>query len=151
MIAVNIDSMAKTYGSHQILKNFSMSINKGEKVALIGANGSGKTTIFKILTGQENYQKGNLSLKNDLSIGMLAQEPEFEDDNTVYEELLTVFSDLQKLEDKIKSLEDKISMFDKEDKNHKKLEELMNEYSKLSHQYEINGGYKYENEIIQIS
>lgn len=151
MIVVNVDSITKSYGTHQILKDFSMTVNKGERLALIGPNGSGKTTLFKIITGQEDYQEGNISLKNDLSLGLLDQEPEFNEGNTIYEELLTVFNDLLKMEDKLKRLENKISMFNKEDKNHKRLEELMDRYSRLSHQYEINGGYKYENEIIQVS
>ncbi|MDZ7672038.1 MAG: ATP-binding cassette domain-containing protein [Halanaerobiales bacterium] len=151
MVVVNIDSIYKSYGIHEVLKNFSMSVNKGEKVALIGANGSGKTTIFKIINGDEEFQQGNLSLKNDISIGLLDQEPEFDLNNNIYQELLTVFSHLKELEKKLKSYEKKISSFDKDNDNKQKLDVLMEEYSQLSHKYEINGGYEYENKIIQVS
>jgi len=151
MVVVNIDSIAKSYGTQDVLDDFSMSVNKGEKVALIGANGSGKTTIFKIINGQEDFQEGNLSLRNDVSIGLLDQIPEFNLDNTIYEELLTVFEDLQEMEDKLEELENKISSFKKEEKEHQELENLMDEYSELSHQYEMRGGYGYQNKIIQVA
>ena len=151
MVVVNLDSISKSYSTHQILKNFSMSVNKGEKVALIGSNGSGKTTLFKIIAGQEDFQEGNLSLRNDISVGLLDQIPEFTMDNTIYEELLTVFNELREMEQQIKDLENKISTFNKEEKNHEKLENLMEEYSNLSHEYEINGGYEYENKIVQVA
>ncbi|MCF8000236.1 MAG: ABC-F type ribosomal protection protein [Halanaerobiales bacterium] len=151
MVVVNLDSISKSYSTHQILENFSMSVNKGEKVALIGSNGSGKTTLFKIIAGQENFQEGNLSLRNDISVGLLDQIPEFTLNNTIYEELLTVFDDLREIEKKLKDLENKISTFNKENKNHEKLENLMEEYSNLSHEYEINGGYEYENKIVQVA
>ncbi|MGM0445205.1 MAG: ribosomal protection-like ABC-F family protein [Bacillota bacterium] len=150
MVVVNIDSISKSYGTHEVLQNFSMSVNKGEKVALIGANGSGKTTIFKIIHGDEDFQQGTLSLKNGISIGLLDQEPEFNLDNTIYQELLTVFSHLKKMEKELKSYEKSISSFDKNKKN-EKMEDLMEEYSQLSHKYEINGGYEYKNKIIQVS
>ena len=151
MVVVNLDSISKSYSTHQILKNFSMSVNKGEKVALIGSNGSGKTTLFKIIAGQEDFQEGNLSLRNDISVGLLDQIPEFTMDNTIYEELLTVFNELREMEQQIKDLENMISTFNKEEKNHEKLENLMEEYSNLSHEYEINGGYEYENKIVQVA
>ncbi len=151
MVVVNIDSISKSYGTQDVLDDFSMSVNKGEKVALIGANGSGKTTIFKIINGQEHFQEGNLSLRNEISVGLLDQIPEFDLKNTIYEELLTVFKDLQKMEEKLKKLEKEISTFKKEDKDHHKLEKLMDDYSTLSHEYEIRGGYGYENKIIQVA
>ena len=151
MVVVNIDSISKSFGTHEVLKDFSMSVNKGEKVALIGANGSGKTTIFKIINGDENYQQGNMSLKNGISIGLLDQEPDFNSNNTIYKELLTVFNDLIALEEKLKNYEKRISTFDKENQNNEQLENLMEEYSNLSHKFESNGGYEYENKIIQVS
>src|SRR6056297_405883 len=149
MVVVNIDSISKSFGTQEVLNDFSMSVNKGEKVALIGANGSGKTTIFKIINGQEDLQEGNLSLRNDVSVGLLDQIPEFNLENTIYEELLTVFNDLRKMEEKLQKLEKEISTFQKEDKDHHKLERLMDEYSALSHEYEMKGGYGYEKQIIQ--
>ncbi|MFO7815832.1 MAG: ABC-F type ribosomal protection protein [Halanaerobiales bacterium] len=151
MVVVNLDSISKSYSTHQVIKGFSMSINKGEKVALIGSNGSGKTTLFKIIAREEDFQEGHLSLRNDISIGLLDQIPEFRMDNTIYEELLKVFNDLRQMEDKLKVMENKISTFNKEEKDDDKLEYLMEEYSKLSHEYEINGGYEYENKIFQVA
>ncbi len=151
MVVVNIDSISKSFGTQEVLNDFSMSVNKGEKVALIGANGSGKTTIFKIINGQEDLQEGNLSLRNDVSVGLLDQIPEFNLENTIYKELLTVFNDLRKMEEKLQKLEKEISTFQKEDKDHHKLEILMDEYSALSHEYEMKGGYGYENKIIQVA
>src|SRR6056297_293757 len=151
MVVVNINSISKSYGTHQVLDDFSISINEGEKVALIGENGSGKTTLFKIIKKQEDFQSGNISLKNNLNIGLLDQIPEFTPDNTVYEELITVFADLEKTKERLKTLEKQISTFNKNDKGHQELDELMEKYSSLSHQYEINGGYEYKNKITQVA
>src|SRR6056297_959800 len=148
MLAVNMNNVKKSYGITDVLENFSLSVNLGEKIALIGANGCGKTTVLKIIAGQEEYSQGSLSIKNDLNIGYLEQIPQLNPENTIYEELETVFSDLFKLEKEITELEEQISKTDISKKNR---DRLMKEYSKKRHKFEEQGGYRYRSDIYKIA
>ncbi len=148
MLAVNLKNVEKSYGITEVLECFSLSVNKGEKVALIGANGCGKTTVLKIIAGEEKYSGGSVSVKNDLDIGYLEQIPRSNPENTLYEELKTVFKDLFKLKRKITELEKQISI---NSKDKEKREKLLQEYSEIRHEFEKKGGYRYKSDIYKIA
>ena len=94
MAILNINNLKKEYGIETVLKDFSLNVNQGESVALIGPNGSGKTTIFRIITGQEHFSEGTVSVRNDIEVGYLDQLPDFNTDLTIYQELEKVFEDV---------------------------------------------------------
>jgi ATP-binding cassette, subfamily F, member 3 len=153
MSVLSLQNIEKSYGINEVLKGFSININKGERVGLIGPNGSGKTTVFRIISGMEAFSAGRLITKKDISIGFLSQMPEFRPDISIYEELETVFSDLIKMRLRLKELEEEIS---------RKggiqggtivsgLDDIMDEYSILQHNFEIEGGYRYKSKIEQIA
>src|SRR6056297_3323335 len=148
MLAVNMNNVKKSYGITDVLEEFSLSVNMGEKIALIGANGCGKTTVLKIIAGQENYSYGNVSVKNGLNIGYLEQIPQINPENTLYEELKKVFSNLLQIKNEITKLEEKIS---DDSKNGKKTERLMRDYSEMRRKFEYRGGYKYKSDIYKIA
>lgn len=148
MLAVSMKDIEKSYGITDVLEKFSFSINMGEKIALIGANGCGKTTVLKIIAGLEEYSQGSLSIKNGMNIGYLEQIPRLNPEHTIYEELKTVFNDLLAIEKKITELEEEIS---KSDKSDKKREQLMKEYSEKRRIFENMGGYKYRSDIYKIA
>jgi ATP-binding cassette subfamily F protein 3 len=77
---INVKEISKSYGSQVLFKDLSFTINKGEKVALIGRNGYGKTTLFKMLLGEIEQDSGNISIPNDYKIGHLQQHLKFTDD-----------------------------------------------------------------------
>ena len=79
MIECNINKISKSYGADQIFENISFDIKTGERIGLIGPNGSGKTTIIKILFGLENIQSGTFSFRKDNKLGYLDQIPVFDD------------------------------------------------------------------------
>mgnify|MGYP006287945005 CR=1 FL=1 len=163
MSVLNLNNIEKNYGLTKVLKNFTMTINDKEKIGLIGPNGSGKTTIFKIISGIESYKSGNLSIRNGTSIGYLSQMPDMNKDNTLFEELLEVFADVIELEEKISDMEGQISnLGDKQNSNRNKttssqndntdeMEYLLKEYSKLQHEFEDKGGYSYKSEIKKVA
>jgi len=155
MSILNINSVKKEYGIDEILKDFSLTVNQGERVALIGANGSGKTTVFKMITGEEHYSKGSIAVRNDIEIGYLDQLPDFEDEISIYTELKKVFKHVIEDIEKLKKLEEKISHHgEKADgslDNSSDLKKTMEEYSQLQHKFNQGIGYEYESKIRQVA
>ena len=80
MIECNVNNIKKSFGADLIFENISFSIQSGERVGLIGPNGSGKTTILRILTGQEYVQEGEITFRKGSNVGYLDQIPDFGDD-----------------------------------------------------------------------
>ena len=131
------------------MQDFSLYVNEGERVGLIGSNGCGKTTVFKIIAGMEPFEEGTVFIKKGIKIGYLSQMPDFNLGFTLFDELKTIYQDLLATEKRLRQLEIGIS----EASNNKgsDLERLMEEYSDLQHQYEVRGGYQYEARIRQIA
>ena len=89
MIELSLSKVEKNFGFKKVLNGFSLELKTGERVALIGPNGSGKTTIFKIITGEENLNAGSISIRKGATVGMLSQiPPTFPKETTVKENLL---------------------------------------------------------------
>lgn len=82
---IQIENLTKSFGSLVLLDNVSMTIAEGQRVGLIAQNGTGKTTLLKILSGQEGYDSGNIVLRKDVRVGYLEQEPNYPADITVLE------------------------------------------------------------------
>jgi ABC transport system ATP-binding/permease protein len=83
MPAVTVDRLRKSYGTRVVFDDVSFSIEEGEKVGFIGVNGSGKTTLFRVVAGEEGSEGGTLAFRRGLTLGYLAQDPEFEEDHTI--------------------------------------------------------------------
>ena len=145
MIVLSCNNLNKSFGIDTILENISFTVNEGDKVGIIGVNGTGKTTLFKVLSGIYGYDSGEIYLGKGVEIGYLEQNTNFQSDKTIYEEVLEVFSDLMDMEKYIRNLEIKISE-ESSNPQSKELDKLMNEYShKLELFSELNGyGYKSE-------
>ncbi|MDU1540150.1 MAG: ABC-F family ATP-binding cassette domain-containing protein [Paeniclostridium sordellii] len=145
MIVLSCNNLNKSFGIDTILENISFTVNEGDKVGIIGVNGTGKTTLFKVLSGIYGYDSGDIYLGKGVEIGYLEQNTNFQSEKSIYEEVLEVFSDLMEMENYIRNLEIRISE-ESSNPNSKELDKLMNEYShKLELFSELNGyGYKSE-------
>lgn len=149
MIVIGCKDIKKSFGIDDILKNVTFNINEGEKVGLIGANGEGKSTLFRILTRELSQDNGDLFIDKNKTIGYLSQHLALESYKTIYDELLNVFEDLLKLENKIKDLEVKMNEpYDpaKEDYHNK----LIKDYTTSQELYENRGGYTFRGEISRV-
>ncbi|MCB9360980.1 MAG: ABC-F family ATP-binding cassette domain-containing protein [Flavobacteriales bacterium] len=82
---LSVEALTKSYGERVLFENITFGISKGQKVAFIAKNGTGKSTFLKILAGKEGYDSGNVVFRNDIKIGYLHQTPEFEDKHTISE------------------------------------------------------------------
>ena len=145
MIVLSCNNLNKSFGIDTILEIVSFTVNEGDKVGIIGVNGTGKTTLFKILSGIYGYDSGDIYLGKGVEIGYLEQNTNFHSEGTIFEEVLEVFKDLIEMETYLRDLEVKIAN-ESSNPNSKELEKIMNEYSnKLEKFSELNGyGYKSE-------
>ena len=149
MIILSCRHLTKSFGIDEILRDVTFNINEGDKVGLIGPNGEGKSTLFKILTKQLDYDSGELFLDKNKTLGYLSQNLSLDSENTIYDEMLSVFLSLTELEDKIKTLEEKLNEpYDasKEEYHNK----LIKDYTLSQELYENRGGYTFRGEISRV-
>jgi ATP-binding cassette subfamily F protein uup len=88
VILLNADKLSKSYTEHPLLENINLSINEGDKIGLIGVNGSGKSTLLKILAEKEEAESGTITRTRGVRIGYLPQNPEFDEESSVLEQVL---------------------------------------------------------------
>ena len=149
MIVLSCKNISKSYGIDEILKNVTLSINEGDRVGIIGANGEGKSTLFKILSKQLSFDDGEIFIDKNKNLGYLAQHLDLDTKNTIYNEMLLVFSDLTRLEEKLLDLENKMNEPYDESKAdyHNK---IINDYNTSQELYSHRGGYTYKGEINKV-
>ena len=132
----------KSYGIDTILEKVSFNIEDREKVAIVGVNGAGKTTVFKIITGEISADNGDMFIRKDASMGYLAQNFIIDKDITIYDEILSVFNNIMDMENKLRDMENKMA-----DISEAELPKFMEQYSRLSHDFEQLDGYSYKSRI----
>jgi ATP-binding cassette subfamily F protein 3 len=133
-----LDEVYKAYAATEVLRGVTFQINPGERVGLVGRNGAGKTTIFRLVTRQEETDRGEVVLLRGLRIGLLEQQPTFQVEHTVREEALNVFTQIRAMEAEITRLEHEMA-----ETTGEALDEAMHSYSDLRHAYEFAGGFSY--------
>ena len=145
MIVLSCNNLNKSFGIDSILENVSFTVNEYDKIGIIGINGTGKTTLFKIISGIYGYDSGEIYTSKDCEIGYLEQNTNFHSENTILEEVLEVFKDLIEMEKYIRNLEHKIAE-ESANTNSTTLEKLMNEYSHKLELFADKNGYGYKSE-----
>ena len=132
-----LSDVYKSYGTQDVLRGLSMQVNPGEHVGLVGRNGSGKTTMFRLIAGDEPADKGEVIRARGVRLGLLAQHIHFEPGSTVHESALAAFGHLQRIEHEMHELEHRMADADGD------LEAVLERYSDLQHQFEREGGFAY--------
>ncbi len=140
MRQVYLENIHKSYPNRHILSGLSWQINHGEKYALVGRNGVGKTTLFRIIKGEITPDEGSVQRAKNQKIGYMPQEAEIESGKALWLELLDAFSELLAIKDEIKELEDTIAE-NADDRA------ALEKYGKLQEEFEIKGGFDYEEKI----
>ncbi|HMV47575.1 MAG TPA: ABC-F family ATP-binding cassette domain-containing protein [Blastocatellia bacterium] len=133
-----LTEVTKSYGAQEVLRGVTFQLNPGEHVGLVGRNGAGKTTIFRIITGAESPDKGEFDSMRGLRVGVLAQHVDFSGAETVMDAALAVFEKLRSLETKMRDLEHAMTEVSGEE-----LDRVMHDYSEAQHTYEHEGGFSY--------
>ena len=145
LMILSCQSICKSFGEKVILQDASFHIEEREKAALIGNNGAGKTTLLRIIMQEISADSGNVVIAKDKKIGYLAQYQDIHGHHTIYEELMTTKQYILDMEEKIRTLEQEMKYVAGE-----KLESLMNSYTRLTHQFELENGYAYKSEIVGV-
>jgi len=145
MAILSASNIAKSYGAHDIFEGISVEIPHGAKIALVGSNGIGKTTLLNVLIRAEEPSAGVVSHMKGLRIGFLPQRPELVAERTLWDEMLTAFADLRAREARLAELAEAMSHSAGDD-----LDALMDRYGQLQQQFEHDGGYAYETRIRQV-
>ena len=142
---ISIEGLTVEFGVKPLFKDVSFVINERDRIALVGKNGAGKSTMLKILCGLQKPTSGAVSVPNDLTIGYLPQVMKLSDDTTVKEETRKAFADKTKMEEKLKKMEQE--MTERTDYESDSYAELVERFTTEHERYMMMGGENYEAEI----
>ena len=146
---IRFEGVSKIYSTDVVLKNISWEIKKGEKVGLVGSNGAGKSTQFKILIGEEEQTSGTIIKEGNPKIAHLKQEFDCNLNFSVRQELESSFKDIQIVAVKLLEIENKMKSLDIK-KNSDELEIFVNQLAKYQAKFEALGGYKMQSDVEKI-
>ena len=139
---LSCNNINKSFGINEVLKDASFHLEEREKAALIGPNGAGKSTLLKIIVQEMAPDSGDVIIARGKSIGYLAQHQELTGGRTIYEELLEVKQYILDMEDKIRTMEQQMKSL-----SGRELDALLADYSRLTHQFELENGYACRSEV----
>ena len=142
---LSCQSISKSFGTDEILKDVSFHIEANEKAAIVGINGAGKSTLLKIIMQKEMPDTGEVILAKDATIGYLAQYQDVSGHRTIYEEVLDAKQNIIEMEERLRGMETQMNALTGQE-----LETLLDGYHRLSHEFELLGGYTYRSEVTGI-
>ncbi len=146
MVVMQAQGLSKSIGATEIFAEVSFILHQGEKAGLVGVNGTGKTTLLKILAGMDEADRGEITCAQGTRTGYLAQHfvPDFR--GTVWDLMLEEFSHLVEMKERLSALEGEMASPEVY-RDEARLRKTMDRYSELTHEYEESGGYSYESKV----
>ena len=146
MIEIELNNIKKNYGLKNVLDGVSFEVKTGDRIALIGSNGTGKSTILKIIKGEENQDSGIVNIRKNATIEMLNQIYKTESQNMLVADFIQQgFEDIIKLENSMKELEEKMSTISNDD-----IQKILNKYGRIQEEYIAIGGYEMQEKYKKI-
>jgi len=145
---VNVYNLSVSFQGDYLFENVTFQLKPGDRVGLIGKNGAGKSTMLRILAGEQEYDEGQIATDKEISIGFLKQDIDFVKGRTVLEEAYEAFVTIRDLEQKLEHINTQLS--EREDYESEGYHQLMIDLNDIQHQYEIHGGYTYQGETERI-
>lgn len=145
MILISVQELQKSFGVHEVLRSVTFSLQKGEKMGLVGVNGCGKTTLMRMIAGEMQPDGGTIHRNKDLRVGYLAQLDDIPLTDTVWGALLKVFEPIRVMERRMAEIEKLLESADPETALR-----LSSEYQRLTESYNAQQGYAYEGEILRV-
>lgn len=145
MIIMQLNGLSKAYGAEDILTNIKLEVKSKDRIAIVGRNGTGKSTLLKIMAGELSYDSGEIIKPKDLKIGYLSQHTDLDSDETIWNEMVECFSYLITQEKELRRLEEK--MGEAGTLSSDDYSKLLEDYDRKQQAFEVSGGYTYEAEI----
>jgi ATP-binding cassette subfamily F protein 3 len=142
MALAALSNIEKTFGERVIFKNLNLIVDRGERLGLIGDNGAGKSTIFKMLIGQLKPDVGSVAINKGTKVGHLTQDPVFDHDNTVMDEAELAFADLHRLAHLLRDLEHKMAEVEGD-----ALDAVLEKYTQVQGDFDLAGGYAWQHKL----
>jgi len=144
MAVLTVSNLGKSFGAVEIFSELSFNVSKNARIGLVGPNGVGKTTLLRILVGEESLSEGQIQFSRGVRVGYLPQRAQLQSERTLWQECLHVFDDLLIRQKELRALEEKMS------RSHENTAEIMDAYGKLQQTFEYLGGYDFETRIHQM-
>ena len=144
-MVLSCNNISKEFVTGPVLKDISFHINDNEKAAIVGINGAGKSTLLKIIINEMSADSGDVFLAKGATIGYLAQHQNIDTEMTIFDVMLEVKKDILELSDKMRDLEAKMKQAEGA-----ALDAIYEDYSRVTHEFELKNGYAYKSEITGI-
>ncbi|MEK0396511.1 ABC-F family ATP-binding cassette domain-containing protein [Lactobacillus delbrueckii] len=140
MIIAQGHNLEQRFGAAPIFSKVNFSIENNARIGLVGPNGAGKTTLLKIMTGRQEASQGEFTVNKGIELGYIAQEHDFDEEKSIWEEMLTVFQPLIDQGQQLEKLQYAIA-------DHPEDEDLLRRLDQAQYNFEQAGGYTYQAEI----
>lgn len=146
---LNVHQLSIAFQGEDLFDNVSFRLQSGNRIGLIGKNGAGKSTLLKIISGELEYNSGQISFeKKGLNIGFLKQDIDFAYGRTILEEAYEAFSEIKEMERQLEEIN--VQLAERTDYDSQAYHDLMVDLNEVQQQYEILGGYNYQGETEKI-
>ena len=145
---LNIHNLSVSFQGEYLFEEITYRLNAGDRVGLVGKNGAGKSTMLRIISGEQEYDTGSIAIEKEIQIGFLKQDIDFIEGRTVLEESYEAFSEIKKLEKQLEEINTQLS--ERTDYESDSYNQLMIDLNEIQHQYEIHGGYNYQGDTERI-
>ncbi|WBL22896.1 MULTISPECIES: ribosomal protection-like ABC-F family protein [unclassified Zunongwangia] len=145
---LNIHNLSVSFQGEYLFQEISFRLGAGDRIGLIGKNGAGKSTMLKIIAGDQEYDSGQIAKDKELRIGFLKQDIDFVQGRTVLDEAYQAFEEIKRLEAKMNEINHQLAT--RTDYESDSYTELIQELTDVTHQYEIIGGYNYEGDTEKV-
>lgn len=145
---LNIHNLTVSFQGEDLFSGITFQLRSGDRVGLVGKNGAGKSTLLKIVSGEQEYDKGQIASDKEIDIGFLKQDIDFEKGRTVLEEAYEAFTLIRQLESDLNKINSQL--IERTDFESERYHQLMVDLNEVQHQYEIHGGYNYKGDTERV-
>jgi len=145
---LNIHNLSVSFQGEYLFEEITFRLGTGDRVGLVGKNGAGKSTMLRIISGEQEYDTGQIAIEKEIEIGFLKQDIDFTEGRTVLEESYEAFSEIKALEAQLETIN--IQLAERTDYESESYNQLMIDLNDVQQQYEILGGYNYKGDTERI-
>lgn len=145
---LNIHNLSVSFQGSYLFEEITFRLGNGDRVGLVGKNGAGKSTMLRIISGEQQYDTGSIAIEKEVNIGFLKQDIDFVEGRTVLQESYEAFSEIKALEAQLEDINNQLAT--RTDYESESYNQLMIDVNDVQHQYEVHGGYNYKGETERI-